>query len=814
MKSTVVFIVGVLLLSSFTASIYGLGVNTISASIEEQNFTMSIDKGDIRISYPNGQLSVEIVNISTFVIGLGKPRLPEIVRVVELPFGVKNVSVNLEANYNESLAVPMATSVSPDPYPADDFYYRVGVGLNKNFEHVTFVSVHWHPVKYSPSANMLYIAETANVTISYELANNSLFPENSSYDMVIIAPKVFRKALQKFVDYKNGIGIKTLLKTTEDIYKEYNGRDKPEQIKYFIKNAIETYGIRYVLLVGGLKSMIYAKPRDNANEGSKAWYLPVRYNNLYDKPKYPLVDISSDEEEVFDPGCLTDLYYADIYGEGGKFESWDPNDDGIIAAWGKPGVENDTTIDLYPDVLVGRLPCRNVREVVTVVNKIIGYEKNTYNKDWFKKMIVISGDGFLDQHDLDIEWDTTGVPNGEYTLYAQSFTPDGKSGPKDVVHFTLDRTKPTNLTFNHDDHLNPALQNGYPAPPIAEIVSISPGNTLGYDDYTYTPGESEAYCNQFNPWANVSYIDGILTIRGKSYNPEPYGNCTNIHVWIKDSEGNTIFSEWRNNTEMYYEGEWATGERPLLYRGGALYYMPEDFEREILWGSNGKMTGMDDVIKSFDEGAGFVFFSGHGSPNVWANHFPGVPGNRRHSEFTGLQVTTLQPWPPFVSRPVFPIDSLSNGKKLPVVVVGGCHNSMFNVSMIPAFYDIFPYLFKKLPHPYMWTFGKPAPECLSWRLVRNPHGGAIASIGNTGLGYGMPGKDATTGGGDAWITIEFFKQYGTNGMDILGLAYQQAITSYINTFNMQDFGAGHIKTVQEWVLFGDPSLKIGGYPED
>jgi len=155
MKSTVVFIVGVLLLSSFTASIYGLSTSTTLTSIDEQNFTMNIDKNDIRVSYPNGQLSVEIVNVSTFVIGLGKPRLPEIVRVVELPFGVKNVSVNLEANYNESLAVPMATSVSPDPYPADDFYYRVGVGLNKNFEHVTFVSVHWHPVKYSPSANML-----------------------------------------------------------------------------------------------------------------------------------------------------------------------------------------------------------------------------------------------------------------------------------------------------------------------------------------------------------------------------------------------------------------------------------------------------------------------------------------------------------------------------------------------------------------------------------------------------------------------------------------------------------------------------------
>jgi hypothetical protein len=769
---------------------------------------MNVDKDNLRISYPNDQLSVEIINVSTFSFELGKIRLPRIVEVVELPFGVKNVSVDLESYYDEAIELLVAPDIPP--YPSVDFFYNVGVGINSNFEHVTFVSVHWHPVKYSNGS--LYIAETASVSITYEPSDTFPFPDEPTKDMVVIAPKKFKGALQRLIDHKNSLGIRTFLKTTQDIYKEYQGIDKPEQIKYFIKDAVEKYGIKYVLLIGGLKSMIYAKPRDNANEGSKGWYLPVRYNNLYDKPKYPL------DNGIFDPGCLTDLYYADVYREGGRFESWDPNNDKIFAAWRKKGVDNDTGIDLYPDVLVGRLACRNFREVLTVVNKIICYEKTAYGKEWFNRMIVVSGDGFLDQYDLNIKWSTNGLPNGEYTLYAQSFNPEGESGPKDYVHFILDRTKPTNLTFNHDDHLNPALQDGYPAAPVAEIVSISPGNTLGYNDSHYSPNEGEAYCNKFNPWANLSYEvshdDAILTIRGKSYDPKPYGNCTNIRVWIKDGEGNTIFSAWRNNTEMYYEGEWATGEKPLLYRGGALYYMPNDFKRDIIWGSNGRMTGMDVVIESINEGAGFLFFSGHGNPDVWGNHYPGVPGNRKNAHFDGLKVSSLQPWPPFISRPLFPIDSLSNGEKLPIAVIGGCHNSQFNVSILPTIYDGFPLFFEKLPKVYMWTHGKPVPECFSWRLIRNPRGGAIASIGNTGLGYGVPGKDATTGGGDAWITIEFFKQYGENGIDILGLTHQQAITAYINSFDMQDFEAGHVKTINQWVLLGDPSLRIGGYPED
>ena len=118
-------------------------------------------------------------------------------------------------------------------------------------------------------------------------------------------------------------------------------------------------------------------------------------------------------------------------------------------------------------------------------------------------------------------------------------------------------------------------------------------------------------------------------------------------------------------------------------------------------------------------------------------------------------------------------------------------------------------MFKFIPQKTLWSYA-PVPECFSWRLIRNPHGGAIAAIGNTGLGYGMPGKVCTIGGGDSWITIEFFRQYGEEEHHMLGDAYSQTLVSYINNFDMTDLEAGHPKTLHEWVLLGDPSLRIGG----
>jgi len=812
----------------------GLGAAAFSKDIAEENQNKQISTQKVSIpplimKLSDGKyLDLQLEDTSTFLMRAGKPKLPMVLETIELPFGATNIKVGLlpikveERGVNQKIQlsppmIPLTDEVTSftlnsesatvyqdnEIYPSNWYNCKIGCGINSEFERVTFASFQIYPVRYNPSNDKIFIAKNFEVTVSYKEPITNILPSSSDYDLVIIAPSKFETTLQDLIVHKESFGIRTFLKTTEEIYDEFTGRDKPEQIKYFIKDAIETHGIKYVLLVGGLNSLIWAKPRDDSNQGSKDWNVPVRYTNLYDNPKFPL----NSESDLHDPGVLSDLYYADVYKEGGIFEDWDPNDDGIFAAWGKPDVENDTGLDLYPDVSIGRLACVNNKEVKTVVNKIINYEKEACDPSWFEKMTVISGDGFLDQQDLNILWDTNGLPDGEYTIFAEGNN-GAKSGLIDVINVTIDKTVETSISFNHDDNLR---ISSYPNDPMVEIVSISCGDILGNTDYNYTPDEGEAYNNDFNPWANISYIDGILHIRGKSYDPKPYGNVTNVHVWVKNSADDVVFSDWRNNTEMYYEGEWTTGEEALYGRGGGLYYMPETYEKEIVWTSNGELTGISDVIKAWNKGAGFVFISGHGSPNVWADHYPGVPGNRAYGSVTGLAVTQIKLWYPFISFPLYPMNRLKNEEKLPITVIGGCHNSQFNVSMIPAIMDGLQFFIKNAPKLYMWTYGQPVPECFSWYLIKLKNGGSIATMGNTGLGYGMPGKECTTGGGDSWITIEFFKQYGYEGKDILGEAHSQALTTYINTFDMTDLEAGHTKTVQQWVLLGDPSLQIGGY---
>ncbi len=814
----------------------GLGAAAIQPTSNDEfkmlHRTIELSRKDLSIVEKDEQyVRVSFSQKDQLLLNPGKPILPTYTQTFELPFGATDIDVQITSsetfqqtihkqiqpspapmplspieNYEKPLRKDEQVYCSSKPYPSECYRYNVGVGINEHFEHVTYVTVHWYPIQYTPIENLLTITETADITVTYLPSESTPFPQTTSYDMVIIAPSAFSTALQPLIEHKNTYGIETTIKTMEDIYSEYNGLDKAEQVKYFIKDALEQWNIKYVLLVGGLKSTIYAKPRDNVNIGASGWYIPVRYSNVL---------------EGGDPGFPTDLYYEDIYKEGGAFENWDSDGDGTLAEW------PDDISDLLPDVAVGRLAISDTKEVQDVVNKIITYETTTYGSDWFKKMIVLSGDGFLDQFDLNIQWNTKGLTDGFYTIKAQSTNPTDEMGPIDIIHITLDKTVSSVVTFNHDDHLNPIFEQGYPAPPIAEIVSVSEGNILGNTDVMFEPSEGQAYCNTLFWWANVSYVNEVLTIRGKTYDPTPYGNISSIHVWVENDKGDVVFSDWRNDLQQYYEGEWVTGEKAVNGRGGALYYMPEEFDSEIIWCSNGKFNGPDDVIRSFSEGYGFAFFSGHGSPGYWGDQYPGIPGNRQYGSVEGLVVSNLQSFPPFITQPLWPMKELSNTGKLPITVVGGCHNSLFNVSLIPSAMQYY-LLYLLGRNNYMWTYITAVPQCWSWYMVQLPNTGSIATMGNTGLGWGWEGEFCTVGAGDGWISSEFFKQYGEHyeqeGYETLGQVYQQTQTSYVNTFKdftlpecwwSPDFGWDAIdeQAVQQWVLLGDPSLKIGGYPQ-
>lgn len=196
----------------------------------------------------------------------------------------------------------------------------------------------------------------------------------SSYDLLIIAPKPFIKYINPLITHKNAHGVRTIIVDIEDVYFQmfWKGRDEAEKVKYFIKKAIEEWGIKYVLLMGGRKNQL----------AKETWWIPVRYSHL--DRKY---------EELVERKFLTDLYFADIYDENGNFSSWDNDNDEIFGEWPEDQAAVDIP-DLAPDVFVGRLPCRNKNDVKRVVKKIINYESKTCFESWFNKMVVVAGDTY------------------------------------------------------------------------------------------------------------------------------------------------------------------------------------------------------------------------------------------------------------------------------------------------------------------------------------------------------------------------------------------------------------------------------------
>lgn len=325
----------------------------------------------------------------------GRPMLPAFVKTFELPWG-SNIN-DIFFDYSDPQEIKVSKQLQRAPvfnavlngqivmdynfnfvtsddlvyYPKEWYTIQKGVGLNKSGEHVLFLTFTVYPVKYNSSENKIFFVDYVNFSVEYEITIESPFPINSVYDLVIITPLTYEKNLTKLVEHKNNYGVKTNLTVLEEIYESYSGADHAEQIKYFIKNAVEEWGTKYVLLVGDIRK------------------LPIRQTDAYPW------------EGNHGYGILTDLYYSDIYDGNYSFASWDSNNNGIYGELDFKGrsMSFDSAIvvdelDLYADVHIGRLACRNVDEVDLLVKKIINYETKTYGEEWFKRIVLAGGDTF------------------------------------------------------------------------------------------------------------------------------------------------------------------------------------------------------------------------------------------------------------------------------------------------------------------------------------------------------------------------------------------------------------------------------------
>ena len=144
-----------------------------------------------------------------------------------------------------------------------------------------------------------------------------------------------------------------------------------------------------------------------------------------------------------------------------------------------------------------------------------------------------------------------------------------------------------------------------------------------------------------------------------------------------------------------------------------------------------------------------------------------------------------------------------NKDKLPVCIVGGCHNSMLNISLIWSLDS---------KDMFTWVYGQPTPRSWSEWMVAKNGGGAIACIGNSGLGYGsiglIDGIPACVQALGGYVERTFFKSYNELTIKTFGGSWTGAITKYLQTWPGMAQQAD-AKTVEEWLPLGDPSLVIG-----
>ena len=205
-------------------------------------------------------------------------------------------------------------------------------------------------------------------------------------NLLIVTNVSFAPHLGEFIDWKEETGIKTFVVTTDTL--EDTEYDLAEAIKREIYDHYQMEFIDYVMLLGD------------------SWIVPTRYT----LQGYDSGDVFPDEYlnkaewgwswcdgGPYDPKMFTflpnffatDLYYADLLDDTGAFATWDSDGDGYFAEIYRNEMNADH-IGMIPEVAVARVPAGNPAEVENYLNKVMTYERNTFQADWFNNVQTIA----------------------------------------------------------------------------------------------------------------------------------------------------------------------------------------------------------------------------------------------------------------------------------------------------------------------------------------------------------------------------------------------------------------------------------------
>ena len=249
---------------------------------------------------------------------------------------------------------------STKPYPENPSIWA-GTGHRAGN---TVVDLLFYPVRFIGAEKMLQYCRGFDVEVEYECRKRGQGFKGSrvqgtepwnpgSFEYLIVTSTSYDSIFQRLADWKTQKGVPAAIRHIDWVYSNYPGRDNPEKLRNYLKTLPDS-GVKYVLLGGDVSVMPYRKAFAMRSEA-----------NIHDR----------------EDSLPCDLYFSDLDG------TWDFNDNNVFGEIGD-------SVDLYPDIFVGRAPVDSRTEAQNFVNKVLEYEKNPaygyQNKVLFFAMVLWS----------------------------------------------------------------------------------------------------------------------------------------------------------------------------------------------------------------------------------------------------------------------------------------------------------------------------------------------------------------------------------------------------------------------------------------
>ena len=253
---------------------------------------------------------------------------------------------HLLTQYLNGYAFALSTFTPAKYNPATgklSYYGKVTVRIKTHSSSTSLMALDNLPVSGKIRSRVEIFAQNPEMTDQYPEKKSS----STSYQYLIISPTSFKNEFQPLINMYNGKGISSRIITIDSITTYGTGWDLKEKIRNFIISEYQTYNIEYVLLAGNPPLV-----------PCRGFYCHVISGSGYTDSNIP-----------------ADLYYSGIEG------SYDANGNHIYG-------EVADSVDLMPDISVGRFTVNDTAELHRMIQKSVSYQTNPVLGELTKPFLV------------------------------------------------------------------------------------------------------------------------------------------------------------------------------------------------------------------------------------------------------------------------------------------------------------------------------------------------------------------------------------------------------------------------------------------